>query len=196
MQATHPTITENTKPATRKAAAPPPEKPTTAPVLPDVEVEMISSFVHLAHLVGLPRSYGEIYGLLFSHSKPLPLEGIISRLGISAGSASQGVRVLRSMRLINVVYQTGDRRDHFTAETRLQNLIAGVLRERLSPHLQSGTEQVTMLGELVDSMEDSTDRDHYEQRVQLMRRWVRHARRLIPVLMRGVTRAADEDPIL
>ena len=53
---------------------------------------MISLFVQLSRIIGLPRSYAELYALLFLSPRPLTMDEMIQRRGISKGSASQGLR--------------------------------------------------------------------------------------------------------
>ena len=46
---------------------------------------MIDVFVRAASLIGLPRSIGEIYGLLF-YAQALSFDELVERLQISKGS--------------------------------------------------------------------------------------------------------------
>ena len=52
---------------------------------------MIDVFVRAASLIGLPRSIGEIYGLLFCTPQALSFDELVERLQISKGSVSQGL---------------------------------------------------------------------------------------------------------
>src|SRR6478752_4505902 len=87
-----------------------------------LEVGVIDFFVSAVRVLGLPKSIGEIYGLLFVAPDALPLDTLCQRLNMSKGSTSQGLKVLRTFGAVKVVYQPGDRRDHFTAEVDLQRL--------------------------------------------------------------------------
>ena len=98
-----------------------------------IEVEVIDLFVSVMRLIGLPRSLGEIYGLLFISTLPLTLDDLVSRLQISKGSASQGPKTLRQIGAVKVTYVPGDRRDHFIAETELKRLAAGFIRPDAAP---------------------------------------------------------------
>ena len=73
---------------------------------------MIDVFVRAAGLIGLPRSIGEIYGLLFCSPKALSFDELVERLQISKGSVSQGLKVLRQLGAVKLhwgrgVLQTG-----------------------------------------------------------------------------------------
>ena len=69
-----------------------------SPRLSPLEVEVIDLFVNAVKIVGIPKSVGEIYGLLFVAPEPLPLDALVEQLQISKGSASQGLRFLRNGR--------------------------------------------------------------------------------------------------
>ncbi|MFM8231936.1 MAG: GbsR/MarR family transcriptional regulator, partial [Chthoniobacterales bacterium] len=65
--------------------------------LPDsYESALDGIFADLAELFGNPRSYGQIYGLLFARETPLTMEEVARRLDISQGSISQGLRQLEA----------------------------------------------------------------------------------------------------
>ena len=63
----------------------------------EIQRGVIDLFVRGVRVLGLPKSIGEIYGLLYISSAPLPLDAIVAKLGISKGSASQGLRFLRNL---------------------------------------------------------------------------------------------------
>ena len=54
----------------------------------ELESKVIEVFVNGAKVVGLPRSLGEIYGLLYISTEPMSMEQIVQKLNISIGSAS------------------------------------------------------------------------------------------------------------
>jgi HTH-type transcriptional regulator, glycine betaine synthesis regulator len=76
-------------------------------------LEMIEAGGRLCQLLGMPRSIGQIYGLLFFSAEPLSLDEITSLLGISKASASTGTRMLVTWMAIRPVWIPGDRRDYF-----------------------------------------------------------------------------------
>jgi DNA-binding transcriptional regulator GbsR (MarR family) len=145
------------------------------------EREIISLFVRLASTLALPRSIGEIYGLLFCAGESLCFEDIVSRLSISTGSVSQGLRFLRNMGAVDVVYEPGDRRDHYTAQTSLRSLTAGFLREKIEPQLKAGNDSLARIDE-IEKQNDGAGRQHLATRVELLRNWHRRAAALIPMV--------------
>jgi len=77
----------------------------TAPetsVLSELEVESIEMFIGFFKLIGLQKSIGEIYGLLFVSPRALAMNDIVRRLRTSLGAASQGLKVLRSGSVVSL----------------------------------------------------------------------------------------------
>ncbi|MGE9296633.1 MAG: GbsR/MarR family transcriptional regulator, partial [Puniceicoccales bacterium] len=65
--------------------------------LSELESETVAIFVRIVQALGLPRSVGQIYGLIYISPHPVCMDELVSRLGISLGSASQGLRQLRTL---------------------------------------------------------------------------------------------------
>lgn len=148
------------------------------PALSPFQVETISLFVNIASVMSLPKSIGEIYGLLFSTEEPLSLDDIIERLQMSRGSASEGTRWLRSTGAIKMVYLPGVRKDHFTAETELRRLAAGFLRDRIEPHLQNAPGRIETLKEAVGKDSSTFVRD----RLGKLQNWHSFAKKVLPLV--------------
>ena len=94
-----------------------------------LELESINFFVRMMSILGFPRSVGEIYGLLYFTPNPLTMEQIAKRLGISIGSASQGLKSLRSLKAVRTNYIPGDRRDHYLAEREFRRLFSTFIKD-------------------------------------------------------------------
>src|SRR6218665_1610843 len=100
------------------------------------EAGVISIFVQMAQAMGMQRSLGEIYGLLYATPQPLAFQDIVDRLGLSKGSVSQGLRFLRNVGAIQPVEVPGDRREYFEPVVELRALVGGFLREKINPQLE------------------------------------------------------------
>ena len=98
-----------------------------------IEAQVIAVFVDGVKVLGLPRSIGEIYGLLFISPVPLSLDDLVERLGISKGSASQGLKTLRSLGAVRESDAEGlpERRTYYEAATELKRLVGGFIREEI-----------------------------------------------------------------
>ena len=147
--------------------------------LSPVEVEVIGLFVNAVKLLGMPKSVGEIYGLLFISPAPLPLDALVDRLKISKGSASQGLKVLRAFGAVKQVYVGGDRRDHYTAESELKKLAAGFVREQIKPRLEGGAARLARLKTMLKS---EADGEFFQTRITKLNQWHARSQEVMPLL--------------
>ncbi|KAF0180654.1 MAG: transcriptional regulator protein-like protein [Limisphaerales bacterium] len=160
--------------------------PASAPPLTGLtplEAEAVDLFVGLAQVVGLPKSIGQIYGLLYISATPLSLDDIADRLDISKGSASQGLKFLRTTGAVRLCDEHGSRCDHYEAETGLRALATGFLKEQIEPHLESGEDRLARLKRLAANA-PAAERTHVVQRVKQLESWHRRAAGLLPLLIR------------
>lgn len=98
---------------------------------------MIEASGRLCQLLGLPRSTGQIFGLLYLSPTPLSLDDMSRLLAISKGSASLGTRQLASWGAVRQVWVPGDRRDYFEAVADFGRLLRVSLSDFLKPRLVS-----------------------------------------------------------
>jgi DNA-binding transcriptional regulator GbsR (MarR family) len=148
--------------------------------LVDWEVEVIDLFLNAANSFGLPKSYGQIYGLLFCRDQPLSMDEVIELLQISKGSASQGLRALRQFGAVSSVFALGDRRERYMAECRLRKLVGGFLREQADPHLEKGTARLKQIESLVNDLDDVDALKRGARRHEILSGWHRQMSRLLP----------------
>ena len=155
-------------------------------LMADYEEGLVSVFADLAELFGNPRSYGQIYGLLFSHEEPLTMEEIARRLDISQGSISQGLRQLEAFGAIVKEKNNGSRQARYTAKLEMKLLISGFLKERVIPRLES-TE--TRIKDLRNSLSTTSLRSQTQVsafssalfRLDRVAKWHRSARTILPL---------------
>jgi DNA-binding transcriptional regulator GbsR (MarR family) len=148
--------------------------------LDDWEDAVIDLFLHAANSFGLPKSYGQIYGLLFCRDHPLAMDEVMKLLQISKGSASQGLRALRQLGAVSSVFAPGDRKERFVAESRLRKLVGGFLREQADPHLEKGTARLKQIESLVNGLQDVDTRKRGARRHEILSGWHRQMSRLLP----------------
>ena len=148
------------------------------------ERESIDMFVRLSDLIGVPRSVGELYGFLFVSPEPVPMDMLSDRLNLSKGATSQGLKLLRNVGAVRVVYKPGDRRDHFVAETELRKLVDGFLREQVQPHVESGGQRLERMKALLQNVPEVHNRSWYEERLERLERWQKRAHQFLPLLTR------------
>ncbi len=151
--------------------------------LSELEREVIELFVRMADVLNLPRSVGEIYGLLFISSAPLCLDDCRIRLNISKGSTSQGLKILRSFGAIRTVYIPGDRKDYYVAETSLRKIASGFASEQIQPHVNSGKERIERIRELMDE-QGGEDREELQIKIDLLANWQKRAGKTLPLILK------------
>jgi DNA-binding transcriptional regulator GbsR (MarR family) len=150
------------------------------PPLSAFQLESVALFIHVFGALSLPRSIGEIYGLLFSTQEPLSLDDVQARLQLSRGSASEGLRWLRSLGAVNQVYLSGVRKEHFTAETSLRKLASGYLRDRIDPHLENGPNRLSVLESSIDPASPTA---HFEKsRLGQIAGWYKFFGKALPLI--------------
>lgn len=148
------------------------------------ESEFIHFFVRLASALSLPRSVGELFGLLFAAQDPLPFDEIVERLGISKGSVSQGLKFLTKAGAISVVYVPRDRRTFYAAETSMRRLFGSALKETVRPHLEGNHPYFDRIEESIEKSARETDEspEHLEQRLAALQSWNEKALQMLPLL--------------
>ena len=149
----------------------------------EVEREIIELFVRMADVLNLPRSVGEIYGLLFVSPHPLCLDDCRKKLNISKGSTSQGLRILRSFGAIRKVYIPGDRKDHYVAEQSLRKMVSGFANEQVKPHVDSGQERLDRIESLLKE-HGHPDQENLQKKIDVLKNWQKRAGKTLPLLLK------------
>lgn len=152
--------------------------------LSEIEARVIDVFVGGLRVLGMPGSVGEIYGLLYISQEPLALDDLVSRLGISKGSASQGLRTLKSLGAVRECEREGVRRTFYEADVELKKLVGGFIREQVRPHLESGQAKVSALQSAVNQTSDPVERAFFDERLDRLENWMRRGRMVLPVLQK------------
>ena len=155
---------------------------TAALRLKPAEIEVIHFFIQFAGELGQPRSVAEIYGLLFASEKPLDMDALIERLNLSKGSASQGLKYLLDLGAVRKVYVAGERRTHYEAVAELRRLAGRFVRQQLLTHFEESEARLDQIAAQTQSLSDG-QRRHITDRIQLLRRWQRTGRRLMPLVL-------------
>lgn len=149
------------------------------PALSKLEKEVVDVFVRIAGVLSLPRSVGELYGVLFISPEPMCIDDLMLKLKISKGSTSQGLKILRSFGAVNPVYVPGDRRDFFTAEAELRKIVAGFVNEHIRPYLDNGRVRMARMEGLL-AEETSEQKDFITERIERLQGWQKRANALLP----------------
>lgn len=152
--------------------------------LDPLERQVVGVFVDGVKVLGLPRSIGEIYGLLFISQEALSLDDFVQRLNMSKGSASQGIRMLKSLGAIREVNGNADRRTYYEPAVELKRLVGGFIREQIRPHLDSGKSKINLLNSTAESLDDPLRRKFISERLERLESWMTRGGRVLPILQR------------
>jgi DNA-binding transcriptional regulator GbsR (MarR family) len=155
----------------------------SAPTLTALEVEAIDLFIGLVRVLGLPKSVGELYGLLFLSPEALPMDALMERLNMSKGAASQGLKLLRSFGAVKTAYVAGDRRDHYVAEFDLSRFASGFIKGELQPHLDSGLHRLERMQHLIAQLPPD-GREVAENRLAKLQHWHEKGQAMIPWILK------------
>jgi len=82
---------------------------------------------------GVSRSVAQVHALLYLSGTPLHADEIAETLSIARSNVSMCLKELQGWKLVELIHVMGDRRDHFTAEQdvwQLMNLIADGRKQR------------------------------------------------------------------
>lgn len=136
--------------------------------LAETELLLIESCVRLADSLGIPKSLAQVYALTFVSPEPISAQDCVESLKISRSSAGQALKTLKDVGAIRAEFQLGARRESFTIEPDLGNLVHGILEGRFFPAFENFFSQL-------DSIEENASSKGKEQfireRINKLRRW-------------------------
>ena len=149
--------------------------------LTEFQRETIDYFVSFVQMFGLPKSIGQIYGLLFATTSPLTMDDIVGELKISKGSASQGLSLLKNLGAVKSQDIEGERREHFRADLNVARIVNHFFEHRLGPRLENGEQRLQRMRRLVES---NGSRENLEMlsRIQALQKWQNRGKRVFPML--------------
>ncbi len=147
--------------------------PGPAPLAP-AQVAMIGKLVELADNLGVPRSLAQIYGLLFTSSRPLDAQACADILQISRSSAGQGLRTLKDLGAIRSTFELGNRSEHYAIEPDLGVLLKSILEGRLIPSFQKFFDGV----ETISTLPPTKMTPFLKDRIEKLHRWEKKLEKL------------------
>ncbi len=142
-------------------------------------------FFEAADLLGIPKSVAAIYGICFASAEPLSFSDVRDRLALSAGSISQGIRVLREVGALKVVTAPFDRREFFTPDMELRKLILRYVEQRVEKQLSSGRGRLQTIAKLIPVGEAESE-NILKDRLKALQGWHNKARSLMPIVKTAV----------
>ncbi len=119
---------------------------------------------------GVNRSVAQIHALLYLSERPLHAEDICHKLGLARSNVSNGLKELQSYGIVRRVHVEADRRDHFTADTDLWDMLMKITAERKRREIDP---TIQLLGELAEQLgkRDDVPR-HVRERIGRMHEFI------------------------
>lgn len=165
-------------------------KPKPAELCPS-QREMVESGGRFCQLLGLPRSVGQIFGLLYVSVHPLSLDDLSLLLGMSKASASIGTRQLHGWGAIRQVWVPGDRRDYYEVVGDISILLRGFITDFLRPRIENSRKQIENLLAQLDldfagGLITDEEFEVYSDRIRHLGRLQKKVHRIAPVAQRMI----------
>jgi DNA-binding transcriptional regulator GbsR (MarR family) len=119
---------------------------------------------------GVNRSVSQIHALLYLSNRPLHADEIVETLGLARSNVSTGLKELQGYGIVRRVHMEGDRRDHFTAETDLWDMLMRIVAERKRREIDP---TIALLGDLAFRLASDPDAPaHLRERVTRMHEFI------------------------
>lgn len=158
----------------------------------DFERALVDFFIGASDVLGVPKSVAAIYAVCFASAEPLSFSEIHQRLDVSAGSISQGLRLLREVGALRVAHdmtrvplhklaRESRSRERFEPDLGLRKLIAHFIEQRLDHLLETAEAALSKISKQVPA--SSVDASKLlGARIATLQNWHQQARELLPVI--------------
>jgi len=141
-----------------------------AEIKPDSYRQFVEQFVllwgEMASAWGINKTMAQIHALLYAETQPLDTDSIMEKLDISRGNANMNLRNLLQWQLIHKVHFKGQRKDYYTAEKDVWNMVATLVRERQQREIAPIRENLENLYRLYEEEGIKTNEaEEFKQRI-------------------------------
>lgn len=151
--------------------------------------QFILLWEEMASAWGINKTMAQIHALLYAENDPLDTDSIMQKLSISRGNANMNLRNLLQWQLIQKVHYPGERKDFFTAEKDVWNVVAALIKERhqreVNPIRQSLTEALAIYDDHQEQTEEEVlFRERIEEFIEFLDMFERFTHALLPYINR------------
>ena len=119
---------------------------------------------------GVNRSVSQVHALLYLSANPLHAEDICDTLGLARSNVSNALKELTGYGIVRRQHVSGDRRDHFVAETDLWNMLMRISAERKKREIDPTIAVLADLSSRLEAREDVPE--HVRQRIGRMHEFI------------------------
>jgi DNA-binding transcriptional regulator GbsR (MarR family) len=120
----------------------------------------------LSARLGLSRTVGQLYALLFLSNEPLCLDYMAERLGVSKGSASINIRELEKWGAVRKVWVKGSRKDFYEANPDTLKIVINRFKTGIQQRLNEMLEGINRFEKVISEIENNLPQDE-KKRAQL-----------------------------
>lgn len=121
----------------------------------------------MASAWGINKTMAKIHALLYAESEPLDTDTIMDQLDISRGNANMNLRNLLRWQLIHKVHYKGKRKDYYTAEKDVWNIVSTIIRERQQREVAPIRENLNETLGLLEEKDSLTDEEAaFQERIK------------------------------
>lgn len=136
-----------------------------------IHEEALEQFVllwgEMASAWGINKTMAQIHALLYAESDPLDTDAIMDQLEISRGNANMNLRNLLQWDLIHKVHFKGNRKDYYTAEKEVWNIVSTIIRERQQREVAPITQNLNECLQLFEEKEQlSEEEEAFKERIE------------------------------
>jgi DNA-binding transcriptional regulator GbsR (MarR family) len=158
---------------------------------PDPYRDSIDEFVllwgEMATSWGINKTMAQIHALLYAETRPLDTDSIMEKLDISRGNANMNLRNLLQWKLIHKVHFKGQRKDYYTAEKDVWNIVATLISERqqreIAPILENLKELYNRFDEQSLGTEEAQEfKERIENFIEFLEMFERFTAALLPYI--------------
>lgn len=141
----------------------------------------------MASAWGINKTMAQIHALLYAENEPLDTDTIMEQLHISRGNANMNLRNLVQWQLVNKVHFTGKRKDYYTAEKDVWNIVAVLIDERqqreIAPIQQNLVECVELLNDDDELTEEEAEfKERIENFIEFLEMFDRFTKAMLPYI--------------
>lgn len=121
----------------------------------------------MASAWGINKTMAQIHALLYAETDPLDTDAIMNQLDISRGNANMNLRNLLQWQLVHKVHFKGNRKDYYTAEKDVWNIVSTIIRERQQREVAPIRENLNETLGLFEDMDSlSEEEEVFQERIE------------------------------
>jgi len=123
------------------------------------QYKFIGRISKLCDSFGLNKFVAQLYAVLYLSDKPLSLDDLVEKLGVSKGNISINIRELEKWGAVKSVWVKGSRRDYYEAELDIKKIVLDKVKLGVSKRIKEVTGMLEEFNEIVNSADNDMTED-------------------------------------